>query len=109
MIPEYKCDAVIKDPFYNGKICNSPAKWKIKLEKTDEYKIFRCGKHTYKYDKVLINDNKKKNNYEPLNFNFVELLKYIESDDIKNDIPEEIKNLYNSLDDLNSYINNIIV
>jgi hypothetical protein len=112
MISKYKCDAILKDPFYNGKICGSPASWKIKIENSEDYDKFRCGRHTYKYDKIPINEKIKKRIRKNENeehetheiFNFEDLLKYIESEDIKNNIPQEINDLYKILDDINSYL-----
>lgn len=114
MYSEYKCDAPFKDPFFKGKKCDSTAKWKIRLNDNEDYMHPRCGRHTYKYDKILINKKKDKLNKinytindeicEDLKFNFEELLKYIESEDIKKDIPQEVNDLYKALDDINYYI-----
>lgn len=110
MISKHKCDAILKDPFYKNKECELSAKWKIKLENSEDYDHFRCGRHIYKYNKIPINEKNRniiRKDEENELFNFENLLKYIESEDIKKDIPQEINDLYKVLDDINIYLTKI--
>lgn len=116
-----KCDAILKDPFFNNSVCGSPAKWKVKLEKEKEYLHYRCGRHTRDLEKISLYNKKKENININVNKNIInkkyedehkidlnELLKYIESGQYKKDIPIEIDNLFKEIDFLNENIEKYI-
>src|SRR4051794_39528474 len=120
---ENKCGAIFKDPFFNGKKCNSIAKWKVKLDGDKDFVHFRCGRHTENLEKITLNNKKLKNNIEnkqifknkkkhfyeedKIIFKLEGLLEYIENVKSKNDIPNEIKSLFNEIDNLNNMIEKI--
>lgn len=116
---KHKCNSILKDPFYKGSICNKEAKYMIRLKDEKKYINPRCGTHSKKEDKIelyakkknkIIDKNQEKvneSNYEN-DFNLDELLKYIESDQFRKDIPQEIKNLFNEIDKLNNNIDKIL-
>lgn len=101
---EKKCNAIFKDPFFNGSICNKKAKYMIKIEGEENYIHPRCGTHSKKEDKIELYPKNKKNindkNKEKVNdkniFNLDELLKYIEDED-------------NEIDRLNDNIEKLLI
>lgn len=112
---KYKCDAILKDPFFNGNICNKKAINMIKNDDKKGYIYPRCGIHSRNYDKIELYPKKKKkkddinneNNKEPI-LNLNELLEYIENKKCIKDIPIEIEMLFKEIDNLNDNIKNII-
>lgn len=118
-----KCDATFKDPFFKGKKCDKKAKYMIKLESNDDYIHPRCGTHSKRENKIELypKKNNKNNNIsekkqEQINgnedkngdvFNFNELLKYIENEEWKKKIPQEVQNLFDEIDKLNNNIYHI--
>jgi hypothetical protein len=117
---KHKCNSILKDPFYKGSICNKEAKYMIKLKDEKDYIHPRCGTHSKKEDKIELYAKKKKNIIDKKqekvnesdnnknNFNLDELLKYIESDQYRKDIPQEIQDLFNDIDKLNNNIEKIL-
>ena len=116
---KYSCDAVLKDPFFNNSICGSAAKWKVK-ENGNDYVYLRCGRHSRNLDRIPlyeIKSQKKENFNINVNnnekddkevFNLEELLMYIENNQYKKDIPDEIENLFKEIDNLNNNVENIL-
>lgn len=108
------CDAIFKDPFFKGRKCGKKAKYIVKMEGENDYLHYRCGTHAKKEDKIELYNKKVKNTNkeehkkkEENNFDFNELLKYIESEKWKKEIPQEIQNLFNEIDNLNNNIEKI--
>lgn len=118
---EYRCDAILKDPYFKGSICNKKAIYKVKLENEKDYIHLRCGTHSRKMDKIelyvknkkyIIDKKQEKENEfdnDENNFNLDELLKYIESNQYKKDIPQEIQDLFNEIDKLNNNLEHILI
>lgn len=116
-----RCDATFKDPFLKSSTCNKNAKYMVKLESDYDYIHPRCGIHSRKEDKIDLYPKKEKNIIDNEknekkgdekvidDFNLGDLLKYIESEKWKNEIPQEIKNLFNEIDNLNNNIEKIIL
>lgn len=122
-----KCKEPFKDPIYKGKECGAPAIWLVKLNDETGYSHPMCGIHSRKIDKTnkipiktkkenvnkpirrknINQEYNEKNEEEILGFKFEDLLKYLESDEIKKDIPEEVTELYKALDNINNYLNTI--
>lgn len=116
-----KCNGLLQDPIYNGRKCDNPAKWFVKLNDETEYKHLRCGTHSKKKDRIPIkgnvnkplrrrnkaNENQNVDEIEIIGIKFDELMKYLESDVIKNDTPEDVLELYKVLDNINDFILNI--
>ena len=116
----HKCNATLQDPIYKGSKCDNPAKWKVKLNNETEYIHPRCGTHSKKLDRFPIKENgnkpsRRRNKNEEhqdeddeikiLGFKFEDLLKYLESDVIKKDIPKDVIELYKAFDNINNYLN----
>lgn len=118
-----KCEATFIDPIYKGAKCNNPANYFVKINNETEYIHPRCGTHSRKIneeDKIPIKGKKENVNkqirkntkfeyndedeIERLGFKFDDLLKYLESDEIKTDIPQEVEDLYKVLDNINNYL-----
>lgn len=117
-----QCNAILKDPFFKGRTCNKNARHMVKLEGDYDYINPRCGTHSRKEDKIDLYPKKEENiidneiDHEKKmeegvinNFNFGDLLKYIESEKWKKEIPKEIQNLFDEIDNLNNNIEKIIL
>lgn len=115
------CDAIFGDKYlknFNEGKCEKKAKWKIKIN--DKKCYLRCGTHARSFkneSKIPIEENtnqknkkvKTKKDYNnKYNFNLNELLEYIESGKYRNDIPKEIENVFNEIDNLNNSIKSIL-
>lgn len=107
-----KCGEPLKDPAFKGRECNKKAKYMVKIK--GEY-CHRCGIHSEKKDRIDLYSKKEKNNGKKKkeeisvtnNLNFDDLLKYIENEEWKKEIPQVIKELFNDFDKLiNTLIDN---
>lgn len=115
---KYSCNAVLKDPFFNNSICGSAAKWKVK-ENDNDYIYLRCGRHSRNLDRIPLENKSQKEENIDINvnnnekyvkdvFNLEDLLKYIENNQYREDIPDEIENLFKEIDNINDNIENIL-
>lgn len=112
-----KCEATFIDPIYMGATCDKPANYFVKNNNETEFIHPRCGTHSKKVneaDKIPIKEkvnkekvNNEKDEIEKLGFKFDDLLKYLESDEIKTDIPREVEDLYKALENINNYLETI--
>lgn len=112
---KYKCDAIFKDPFFNGNICNKKAINMIKKDDENDYIYPRCGIHSRGFDKIELYPKKniKKVDiddkiYDDPILNLNEILEYIDNKNYIKDIPIEIEMLFNEIDNLNNNIKNIL-